>query len=197
MGKTKASWAPGWERPMPGAGRPAGAWEGGPARQGSLRAGFPGQGSRGSLAPQGPTTRPPAWPPRAPGRAGPRRKPLLVTSFLVSKATGPSPRPLQERLGDLRHCTPKPKGSPESHVLSVWTPHKHPGQHLTTPSRGKWELPCSPHFAGKETSQRADVTTPFHWAVAARGPPPFYLPLLGGCLHSPGTPQPPDVGVQA
>lgn len=42
MGKTKASWAPRWERLMPGAGRPAAARDCGPAGQGSLRAGFPG-----------------------------------------------------------------------------------------------------------------------------------------------------------
>lgn len=88
MGKTKASWAPRWERLMPGAGRPAAARDCGPAGQGSLHAGFPGQRSLGSRAPQGPTTRPPAWPPRAPGRARPRRGPLAVTSFLVSKTYG-------------------------------------------------------------------------------------------------------------
>lgn len=162
MGKTKASWAPqcggGGEAGLEG-GRRVGS-QPGPPRGGLLVCCFPGQESLGPHRephhPQPPSS-------QAPGRAGLTRGPLAVTSFLVSKPTGPSPGLLQGGLGNLRLFTPEPRGSPESHVLSAWTQYGHTRQHLTGSfsfdplNRGKGALLCSPHFTGKETAaQRAD-----------------------------------------
>lgn len=157
MGKTKASWAPqcrgGGEAGLEG-GRRVGS-QPGPPRGGLLCA------ASQDKSHLGPTGNHPSS--QAPGRAGPTRGPLAVTSSLVSKPTGPSPGPLQGGQGNLRLFTPEPRGSPESHVLSAWTPHGHTRHHLTGSfsfdplNRGKGASLCSPHFTGEETAaQRAD-----------------------------------------
>lgn len=162
MGKTKASWAPqcrGGGEPGAGGWRARGitAW---PAQgEGALCAGFPGQES---LGPTGNHIPPPHLP-KLLAELGPQRGPFAVTCFLVSKPTGPSPGPLQEGVGRLRLCTP------ESHVLSAWTPHGHTGQHVTG-SRcssdplncGQGEELCSPRFTGEEAAAQPPSTGKWH-----------------------------------